>query len=307
MEQLFLINSNHPYIVEADSGVYNSTMLITNGSQRMEVSSSKRIFLENIHIDRTGGEVKVLGGKLGKNGTTKIVNIQGDLYRDGGSSEVSTENLFVTGNLKLLNGAQITAETIVVGGNITDVAWNAGINVTNAIYVLGQVQKGSNRITGNLLLGGNNGAPEFPDFPNLEFPEIQPPEFFADYSGKGQSHYKIPAGENNGLRYYNSGNIFLNHPDHQKDYIYNEFHDVIIVSETGDINIFNSVNMSGILYAPKGRIKLTPGTGRNFIFRGVMFARDGVYIDDGNVEMLFKNINDFDFINSIDDYPFIAN
>lgn len=74
--------------------------------------------------------------------------------------------------------------------------------------------------------------------------------------------------------------------------------DVVIVAETGDINIGNTT-LTGVLFAPNGSVTFNGGS-----FEGVVITRDGVFVTSGGSTVKLKELMDFDFINGPHDYPF---
>jgi hypothetical protein len=74
---------------------------------------------------------------------------------------------------------------------------------------------------------------------------------------------------------------------------------IVIVAHSGDITLtgLGSSSISGVLYAPNGRVTFSGGN-----FNGVVIARDGFFVTSGGSTITFSSLDDY-FI-SPDDYPF---
>ena len=244
------------------------------------------------------------------NGGTSIavhtLYVDGDVTLDGGSAGLGSPsnpgNIYVNGNMDLLNGARDIYGDVYVKGNF---------NVKDArihgnVYVNGDLTLGwtptldSNShiyYTGSLAVPQNYNHPEIiskcvhqSTVPGFTMPDtaLPSPKTAAFYAARGYvtsgllaDNLKIVADSYSSTAWRPSAS------------------NVVIIARTGDITItgLGGSGVSGVLFAPNGKVTFSGGS-----FTGVVIARDGFDVTSGGTLVTFTNLEDY-FASSAD-YPF---
>lgn len=262
---------------------------------------------------KLGTEVVILNMPQNK----EILNLDGDAIRykkttpdlpiDEEPSKWGQYVIF-TNIIKLTNGsASIIGEnaSIIINGqnnNTVNLAGNTNISVKK-LYIRGNLVMGGSASIGSTAMGGTtyidgnvtlDGNPRVYDqlyytknlntqhwidisaiktdeirFPNVSMPKFRDKEWYRE---KGYSNNTTPQ---NGMRYYGSAYSFST---------WNSYSDVVIVS-SGDIILSGNVSVSGMLFAPNGKVI----TGGSANFSGIIIAEEVVL--GSSSPIIFKSFN----------------
>ncbi len=302
----------------------------TNGDDEPEESFVDFVINENVFVygttlsigEGTGkGSVNVIGPgativitrglepeDLGGNGGISVSNIyiNGSVSKDSGSASLGSEEapgaIYINGDLVLLGGNRNIYGKVYVNGDCD----LGGVIIHDDVYVNGDVTLRRNVIsfvdgahiycTGNInLLPGVDSSTldhctdqtPFPGFtmPDQGIPSTKPAEW-----------YTAKEYDQNGIL---TNNLRIFAPSYSSTSWRNTAENVIIIARTGDITItgMGSSGVTGIFFAPNGKV-----TFEGAFLEGVVIARDGFFIINGNTKVTFKNIDQY--ISNPADYPF---
>lgn len=289
-----------------------------------EVSDFAKFIIDN-NVFVFGEELSFYGDNvIGSNAT---IFVKGNLDRfdlnDGCSLNVT--NIIIDGSVDLDNGsAGLGSETnpgkININGDLT--LWNGSRNIYGDVYVNGDFRLKDARIHGRVFVDGDlelghtpylapdarifyTGSIQYPnsydqsildkcihqdsvpaaEIPNQTIPAIKDAEWFTSrgYTAGGDLTSDMMVFAES---YSSSG---------WKPTAEN----VIIVASKGDISItgLGGSGLTGVLYAPKGRIIISGG-----FFEGLAISKDGFHVTSGGTNVTFKSIDHF--ISDPNDYPF---
>lgn len=268
-----------------------ATVMIQDGSLLTgDLGGGNSINVTNIYID---GEVNLSGGSasLGSASIPGEIHIKGDLSLGNGKRDIYGQ-VFVDGDFFLKDA--IVHHTVYVDGDLTlgYTPWTDGDGVDQApdarIYYTGSLHHPYLTSDYDWILDKCIG-PGDATFPH-PFPVVQVltpvlPSLKADswYIENGYRTDDPPL--SNGIKIF-SDNYTGSH----------NAQDVIIVSKS-DITITGWRTLSGIFYAPYGRVTFHQGN-----FEGLIIARDGFYYTGGGGSVTFRNLEDY--IADAAAYPF---
>jgi len=272
------------YITDSNVFVYGSTMefagnnvtgdgatIVIKGKEGQayalttnQVNGGAHLAVTTIYI---GGNVKLDGGSasLGSSTAPGNIYINGSLELWNGSRHIYGD-VYVNGNFRLKD-AQIHGN-IYVNGNVT-LDWTPTLDDNSHIYYTGTLTKPENYDKKNKILPKCIPNTPFPGFtmPDYTIPAPRESQWFTD----------------NG--YVSSGNLVTNKKIYTEgNYTSNNnvtAQNVIIVSK-GNITIKGWSNVTGILYAPFGKVTFEGGN-----FTGVVIARDGFFETGGGTNVTF--------------------
>ena len=268
-----------------------ATILI-GGDVGTGIIQNPHLRVSNIFI---GGDLLLKGSEsIGRDANSGEIRISKDVNMSG-SSIMWGKNIYINGNVDLTGSARIIAENIYIFGNL-DKSWAS--NLTGNLFVQGNM----NIIgpTDYQLIVGNF---TFPGIPSYGMPVLKPSSWFEDPN----NGYSTSATLQSGKKFYSEGDVTYNLGNQS-------FSDVVIVSRTGDIVIKSGwKNLSGILFAPNGTVKI--GIEKNgkieeslYSFEGLIIAQGGLSFKNGGTFLTFKGIEDFTgpgkIFASEADYPF---
>ena len=248
-----------------------ATVVIKGPLATNQLNGNANISVTTIYI---GGNVRLLSGSasLGSSTDPGNIYIDGSLELDG--EQHTYGDVYVKGNLTL-SDASIHGN-IYVNGNVV-LKWGAPTLDKN-IYYTGTLtnpghydQPTLNKCHHIPYNGVDGNVATFPDFtmPDYTIPPPRESQWFTDNgyvsSGNLVTNKKI----------YTEGNYTSNNNPTAQN--------VIIVSK-GDITIAGQKsNVTGILYAPYGKVTFQKGT-----FTGVIIARDGFSNPGGGTDVTFN-------------------
>lgn len=232
-----------------------------------------------IYID---GSVELDGGSagLGSSSYPGRININGNLYLGSGQRHIYGD-VYVAGDF-YLKDAQIHGNVYVTGNLELD--WTPWLADDAHIYYTGTFTHPptmSTSITSKCIKQDSVPSVEMPDFP---IPPMKPNSWYAErgYVPQGALVDEIK--------------IFA-----EGDYTFTKYielvQNVIIVSK-GDITIkHGGINVTGVLYAPYGKVTFEGSS-----FEGLVISRDGFFVTSGGTEVTFRSIDNY--IPDPNDYPF---
>jgi len=283
------------YVIEKDVFVYGSQLSFSGTS----VSGPDATVI--ITKPLTTGDL---------NGGTSIavhtIYVNGDVTLDGGSAGLGSPgnpgNIYVNGNMNLLNGVRDIYGNVYVAGNFN----LKDARIHGNVYVNGDVTLG---YTPTLDADSHiyyTGTLRYPDYyshmdivdkcihqatvpavtmPDLALPATKTADWYATRgyvsSGPLASNLKIYADSYSSTTWMPSVT------------------NVVIIARNGDITLtgLGGSSVSGVLYAPNGRITFGGAS-----FTGVVIARDGFSVTSGGTLVTFTNLEDY--FSSPADYPF---
>jgi len=240
-----------------------ATVVIRGPLTTDQINGGAAIAVTTIYI---GGNVSLNGGSasLGSSTAPGKIYINGSLELWNGTRDIYGD-VYVNGNFRLKD-ARIHGN-VYVNGNVT-LDWTPTLDANSHIYYTGTLSKPNNYNHPEILAKCIPNTP-FPGFtmPDYTIPAPRESQWFAD----------------NG--YVSSGNLVTN----MKIYTEGDYtsqkgpkaQDVIIVSK-GNITIKGWSNVTGILYAPFGKVTFEGGN-----FTGVVIARDGFFETGGGTNVTF--------------------
>lgn len=258
-----------------------ATVVITGGLDTEDLKSNSFINVSNIYID---------GGVTLDNGSNRL------------GSPTDPGNISINGDLRLMEGNMAIYGDVYVNGSCD----LGGVTIHNNVYVNGDLTLRREKIdfvgdahayytgTLNVLSGVDPSKRQncthratVPGFtmPDLEIPQVKDTDWYADkgydLSGDLTSNMKVFADNYSSTVWRHTAT------------------NVAIIASTGDITItgMGDNGVTGVFFAPNGKVTF----GGKF-FEGVVIARDGFFVEKGNTQVTFKNLNEY--ISDPEDYPF---
>jgi PKD repeat protein len=313
------------------SNAYGSDTCTREGYIQVSVEESFIDFVidENVFVY---GSTLELSGSGSVNGPGATVVIKGGLETGdlggGKGSGINVSNIYIDGDVILTSsdaslGSEEKPGNISINGDLT-LSPTTGRHIWGDVYVNGNFSLGAVSIHGNVYVDGDinitldGGAPSIgsgahiyytgtikplgggsydsviakctwletaPGFtmPEQEIPSTKPGDW---YSGKG---------------YVSSGSLASNMKIFAESYTsyVSSATNVIIIASNGDITINGGWGdpVTGVFFAPNGKVTFNGG-----LLEGVVIARDGLIVTNGNAKVTFKNIEEY--IADPEDYPF---
>ncbi|WP_262174254.1 prepilin-type N-terminal cleavage/methylation domain-containing protein [Saccharococcus sp. Marseille-Q5394] len=266
------------------------TVVINNLNKKdLEFGGDNKINVQNIYIDKKGNLVKFTSStKLGLKNSTKIVHITGDVQLNNGGARIDGDTIYIDGNVTFGDSAVIEGKKVIINGNVTFKNWSAKIKA-NEIYIAGTTKldsANSPNIDGTVKNFSQLKEGDIPKSPSFTPPTLHKDDWYPQNGYTVKSNGTISSGN----RIFSPGN-----------FIANDWHsstsNVIIISKGNiEINNFGGSELSGILFAPNGKVTFKGGA-----FKGVIISRDG-FITEQNPDIIF--INASQFIKDKDPIPF---
>jgi hypothetical protein len=269
----------------------------------------------NIYI---GGNVTLNGGSAGLGSSTYpgVIKITGDLNLTSGSRDIYGD-VYVLGNF-YLKDATIHGNVYVQGNGTL-----YGGTITGDLYLGGSMSLTGSTLQGNVYVNKNVTLDWTPtvnktiyyigtlSYPNnytqsilnkcikittaTAIPTFVMPSY-AIPGPKTQAWYTAQGYVSSGSLVSNI-KIFATGDYNFTNYISTPASNVIIVSK-GDIIInHGDIDVTGILYAPYGKVTFGGNS-----FQGLVISRDGFFVTSGGTTVTFKSISNY--ISDPNNYPF---
>lgn len=262
----------------------NATVVIKGDMKTSDLNGGASVAVTTIYID---GNVKLDGGSasLGSSNVPGNIYINGSLELWNGSRHIYG-NVYVNGNFRLKDA--IIHGNIYVNGNV-ELGWTPTLDTNSHIYYTGTLSCPNNKCSNynQSILAKCIKQATVPDFTMPGYP-IPPPKSGAWFTAHG---YVSSGTLVNNLKIYTEG-----------DYISSSWRpdvsNVIIVSK-GDISItgMGGSKLTGVLYAPSGKVTFNGGS-----FEGFVISQEGFFVTSGGTTITFKGIENY--ITDSNDYPF---
>ncbi|MBW8350215.1 type II secretion system GspH family protein [Bacillus sp. IITD106] len=284
------LKNNNIFVYGTDLGIFGSTPVRTdnNGNGTVVINNlnhSNLVFggnnvltVNKIYIDKKGNDVVFNSStSLGDLNKTELVRIDGNVQLNNGAAKIYGDTIYIDGNVNFNDSADINGKKVIINGNVTFKNWSAKLKATE-IYIAGKVtttQPGN--IEGHLKNFDQLGEKDIPEKIN-----ILPPTF------REESWYRANGYEVRSTGHLSNGSRIFSKDSFKLDDYQNNRSNVIIISK-GDItlNNFGSSELTGILFAPNGKVTFKGGA-----FKGIVIARDGFYTGS-NPSITFSNVVEF--------------
>src|SRR5690606_12988369 len=249
-------------------------------------TGNNEVSVSNIYINKKGQEIIFRSStKLGAKNTTDIVRIEGNVQLNNGGSRIYAKTVYIDGNVTFGSSAIIDARKVIITGDVTFKNWDAYI-LADEVYVGGKVVERQVNIVGVRKKWDELDNGNIPKSLHLSSPSFHEDSWYMENGYEVRTNGDL----SDGSKIYSHSNFTAKdwHPDTSN---------VIIVSK-GDIDIrnFGSSKLTGILFAPQGKVTFNGGG-----FRGVVIARDG-FFTGSNPSITFTNVSEF--INNPEHAPF---
>ncbi len=226
---------------------------------------------ENLYVY---GNNATIDGSSRINGPDSMVVVRNNFNPGTGDvSYITTKKIYIKGNVTLGGSAGLGSfdgtSTIYVDGNVKVTGGSATAGHDGRIF-------GSLYYTGNLNVAtGITLAAQTQKVNNIEFPQFDIPSLRTDdwYSEKGYSSSPVPQ---NDMKYFGDSFGFPT---------WGSYNNVTIASK-GDITLPNNVQVTGILFAPDGKVSITGSSS----FTGIIVAKE--LLVSGNSTVIFQDINE---------------
>lgn len=307
-KMVFLFGSNLSVSgsTQVNSTSSNNGSIIIDNWDKADVifSGNNEINMKSIYINKPDNQIKFTSStKLGAKGFTEIINIKGAVFLNNGGSEINGNQVFIDGDTTFNQSGKIHGKEIYIRGNVLLANGSAEIS-GDRIFIDGDVRfedTGTIRgkeicITGEVIHGKKKGTIYGEEIDIIEFPWpdqidiiLQPmPLLHPDnwYYDKG---YVSGGNLRDGIK------IFANNYSFDRNGENNTFRNVIIVSK-GNITLNNWMHVTGLLFAPNGKVTFDGGS-----FEGVVIAKDGFEVKNGGSIITYRNISDY--IKNAEDFP----
>ena len=284
------LKNNNIFVYGTDLGIFGSTPVRTdnNGNGTVVINNlnhSNLVFggnnvltVNKIYIDKKGNDVVFNSStSLGDLNKTELVRIDGNVQLNNGAAKIYGDTIYIDGNVNFNDSADINGKKVIINGNVTFKNWSAKLKATE-IYIAGKVtttQPGN--IEGHLKNFEQLGEKDIPEKIN-----ILPPTF------REESWYRANGYEVRSTGHLSNGSRIFSKDSFKLDDYQSNRSNVIIISK-GDItlNNFGSSELTGILFAPNGKVTFKGGA-----FKGIVIARDGFYTGS-NPSITFSNVVEF--------------
>lgn len=255
---------------------------------------------DNLQINH---ETEIKGNVSVKNNVNinKEAKIKGNLSL-GGSLEINDEveidgNLYIAGNLRINKKTEVKRD-VYVAGNLTI---NGEEEIKGKVYYGGTLQPNKYRTDSRFI---KKDAQFFIDKINITPVSIVPiPEVILP-EAREMAWYRSNDYVENGT--LGVDRKIVSQWGYSKASTREPEKDVVIVSLDGDIVLdLNNKSISGILYAPKGRVEINNGKS----FTGLIISKEKFSYNKSGFEVTFKSMAEFTgpglLFESSSDYPFI--
>ncbi|WP_066063780.1 prepilin-type N-terminal cleavage/methylation domain-containing protein [Neobacillus soli] len=257
----------------------NATMVIRGNLLGSDINGGAFSNVSNIYIN---GNANFDGGSAGLGSSTSPGNmyVNGALTLWNGTRDIYGD-VYVNGKFKLKD-ANIYGNVFVNGD--VELGWTPTIGVKSHIYYTGSLTKPANYDNTILSKVIKQDSVQGFTIPNYDIPPLKSDQWLA------QNGYVNDSILGNNKKIYTNGLSTLT----------GSGKNMIIVSK-GNININEgwSGGVTGVLYAPNGKVTFNGGS-----FEGLIIARDGFEVSSGGTNVSFKAISTY--IKNIQDYPFVS-
>ncbi|MBY0123971.1 hypothetical protein [Bacillus sp. S/N-304-OC-R1] len=253
----------------------NATMVILGDIQGNQINGGAYGKVSNIYIDGKG--VIDSGQQFGSKDFPGKIFFNGDLTL--GSYQTIYGEVFVNGNLKNI-GSTINGN-IYVNGNV-ELGWTPTIKGDARIYYTGTLSYPKDGYPESILKKlvhqttvplGNQYIARMPSLKSKEW-----------YDKNGYTNEIKPS---NMKIFGNNINVKSYYDNNLKKYV-DTFNNAIIVSE-GDISVRSGdLKMTGVLFAPNGKVTFE-GTS----FEGLVISKDGFNVVSGGTNLTFNGIENY--------------
>lgn len=248
------------------------------------------IKLKKIIINKKDKNIRLESSiKLGLSPITELISIKGDLQLLNGGIEISGKHVYIDGNVNFDNSAKIFGEKVFINGDVVFKNYSANI-IANEIYITGKV---------TAIPGAPHSSLKTIPTEKIDIPSqlILEPFTFRENSWYLKNGYISEKINTNRLdiKLENGMKIFAKRYENA-NYM-SSAENVIIVSQ-GDIIIGNmgGATLSGLLFAPNGKVEFTGGH-----FNGMIIAKNGFYFYNGGGTVQYKSITNY--IKDNNDFP----
>ncbi|MED3571437.1 prepilin-type N-terminal cleavage/methylation domain-containing protein [Cytobacillus praedii] len=261
----------------------NATMVILGNILGSQINGGAYGKVSNIYIDGYG--VVDSGQQFGSNTHPGTLYFNGDLSL--GSYQDIYGDVYINGNFKNI-GSTINGN-VYVNGDV-ELGWTPTIVGNAKIFYTGTLSYPKNGYPQSVLskLIHQSEVPLLKQ--SIEaIPDLKPTQWYVNngYSSKIKPNNMKIYGDNIKIQSYYDQNL--------GKYV-DTFSNSIIVSE-GDITVSSGgLKMTGVLFAPKGKVTFN-GTS----FEGLVIARDGFFVVSGGTTLTFKGIENY--IKDVKDFP----
>ncbi|MBD8068858.1 type II secretion system protein J [Bacillus sp. PS06] len=291
------IYSNNIFVYGSDFGISGSTPVRSNANNEgtqvgavvinnlnkkdLILGGNNEVSVKNIYIDKKGNNVTFSSStKLGIKNVTEIVRIDGNVQLNNGGARIDSDVVYIDGNVTFGSSAIIEAKKVIITGNVTFNNWSAAI-IAKETYIGGRVTldqtNAPNMSQSNQKRYNQLNLETIPKMINIKVPSFREDTWYSKNGYQVRTSGKLT----NGARIY-SRTSFTENDWHENT------RNVVIVSK-GDITLtnFGGSTLSGILYAPNGRVTFN-GQG----FTGIIITRDG-FFTGMNPSISFAGIDQF--------------
>lgn len=272
-QKIFVLSSRF-YFSGSEINGPNETLYIKGGLETHDLNGGNFTNVKTIYID---GNVLLDGGSagMGYKDNTGLIIVDGDMTLWSGTREIYGD-VYVSGDFKLKD-AKIYGN-VYVKGNL-ELGWTP--QISGKIEYEGTLTKPNNYNQGVLSKCTKVSSVKTNQIPAYEIPGLRPDDWYRSHG------------------YYSGGMLANGIKIFATNYSSNDWvssKDVVVVSK-GDITFNGWRNISGVLFAPYGKITMNIAS-----FTGVAISRDGVFMTSGGSKINSKNITEM--IADPADYPF---
>lgn len=257
-----------------------ATAIINSGLDTSSTNLGASIAVTRIYID---GNLNLNSGSAGLGSSSNPGNIciNGDLALGSGKRHIYGD-VYVAGDFYLKDA--IIHDNVYVNGDLT-LDWTPTLDADARIYYTGSLNYPSGNYPQDIL---NKCIPQTP-VPGCEMPDLALP------SVKSQSWYDAKGYVSSGAL---TSNLKIFADSYSSTSSRPSAYNVVIIARNGDITLtgLGSSGVTGVLYAPKGRVTFNGG-----FFTGVVLTRDGFFVTSGGTDVTFSNFQNY--FSSPDDYP----
>jgi len=257
-----------------------ATAIVNGGLDTSNTNLGASIAVTRIYID---GNVNLNSGSagLGSPSNPGKICINGDLSLGSGKRHMYGD-VYVAGDFYLKDA--IIHDNVYINGDLT-LDWTPTLDPDARIYHTGNLKYPAGNYPQDIL---NKCIRQTP-VPGCQMPDLALPPV------KSQSWYDAKG-------YVSSGDLTNNLKIFADSYSSTSWrpsaYNVVIIAQNGDITLtgLGSSGVTGVLYAPKGKVTFNGG-----FFTGVVLTRDGFYVTSGGTDITFSNFKNY--FSSPDDYP----
>lgn len=268
----------------------SGSVVVTNlNKKNLDFVGDNRISVQKIYIDKPGNAVIFKSSThLGEAKKTELVTINGNVILDNGGAKIYGDTIYINGDVTFSDSSVIEGKKVIITGNVVFKNWSAVIKA-NEIYISGVVKNETSNtlnIVGTLKDYKSLKKDQIPEHPSISIPTFREDSWYPKNGYETRTNGNL----SNGNRIYSPGNFKLDNWQSNKT-------NVVIISK-GDIelNNFGGSELTGILFAPQGKVTFKGGA-----FKGIVITRDG-FSTGSNPSITYMNVKEF--IKENDPIPF---